>query len=368
MPIFDSIMRPAFVCSIAFVVTSSMPLHGERIVLVAGGGTRTNSIDPVAATNAALTAPFGVDFDAQANLYIVEMTGHRVRRLAPSGLLSIVAGTGVSGRRGDKGPASAAEFNGIHNLAISPDGNAIYLADTWNNCVRKIDSLTGRVTTMAGTGEKGFTGDGGPAESARFGGVYCVSLNPSGDQMFLADLDNRRIRVVSLKSGIVRTIAGNGQKGIPADGAVATDAPLVDPRAVIADASGAVYVLERSGHALRVVGTDGRIRTIVGTGQKGNTGDGGPALQATLNGPKHLCFDREGRILIADTENHVIRRYSPKDGMIVRIAGTGQPGSKGTGGPPLEVQLRQPHGVYVHADGTLYISDSGNNRVLKVVP
>jgi sugar lactone lactonase YvrE len=337
--------------------------------LVVGGGAKTNWAQPLPPTEAALTAPFGVDFDQKGNLYLVEMTGHRVRRLEPGGLLSIVAGTGASGSKGDNGPAVNAEFNGIHNLGISPkDSTAIYLADTWNNCVRKIDSTTGRVTKVAGTGDKGFAGDGGPAVSAKFGGIYCASFDPAGEQLYLADLDNRRIRVVNMKSGLVRTVAGNGQKGVPADGAVAVEAPLVDPRAVIADASGRVYVLERSGHALRVVEPDGRIRTVVGTGEKGNSGDDGPALKATMNGPKHLCFDREGRVIVADTENHVIRRYSPSDGTIVRIAGRGRAGFNGVGGPALQVELRQPHGVYVHPDGTLYISDSGNNRVLKIVP
>src|SRR5437016_13098781 len=137
--------------------------------------------------------------------------------------------------------------------------------------------------------------------------------------MYLADLDNRRIRAVDLKTGMIRTVAGNGKRGVPADGAQATTAALVDPRAVAVDAKGNVYILERSGHALRVVDSSGRIRTLVGTGKPGNSGDGGDGHQASLNGPKHLCVDGEGNVLIADTENHLIRKYLSREQKIVRV-------------------------------------------------
>jgi sugar lactone lactonase YvrE len=156
---------------------------------------------------------------------------------------------------------------------------------------------------------------------------------------------------------------------VPADGAVATDAPLVDPRAAAYDRRGNLYILERNGHALRVVGPDGRIRTVVNAaGAKGATGDGGPALAATLNGPKHLCIDRDDSVLIADAENHLVRRYSPSSGLITRVAGTGKKGAAGLGGPPEQCELNRPHGVTVHRDGTLYITDSYNHRVLRIVP
>src|SRR5262249_54250955 len=147
------------------------------------------------------------------------------------------------------------------------------------------------------------------AAKAKFGGVYCVALDPKGEQMYLADLDNLRIRAIDMKTGTVRTVAGNGKKGVPEDGAEATKAPLVDPRAVAVDGKGNVYILERSGHALRVVDSSGKIRTVAGTGKQGATGDGGDALKATFNGPKHLCIDKDGGVLIADTENHLIRKY-----------------------------------------------------------
>ncbi|HYV32241.1 MAG TPA: hypothetical protein VEO53_14200 [Candidatus Binatia bacterium] len=337
----------------------------ERVVLVAGGGSDTNATVPIKPTDASLSAPFGVDFDQAGNLYLVELTGFRVRKLDKAGLLRVVAGTGLKGDAGDNGPALQARFNGLHSLAVAPMGD-LFLADTWNNRVRKIDAMTGKVTPVAGTGQQGYGGDDGPATKATFGGVYCVSLDAKGEQLLLADLDNFRIRAVNLRTGRVRTVAGNGQKGVPIDGALAVASPLVDPRAVVSDAQGRIYILERSGNALRAVEPDGTIRTVAGTGQKGNTGDGDDARQATLNGPKHLCLDLDGNVVIADTENHVIRQYLPRQGKIIRLAGTGSKGSRGVGGPPLALELNQPHGVHVHADGSLYVSDSSNNRVLKI--
>jgi DNA-binding beta-propeller fold protein YncE len=336
--------------------------QADNIVLVAGGG---EGAEGVPATQAKLNMPFGVDFDAAGNLYFVEIDGHRVCRIDKSGILTKIAGKGTKGLSGDGGPPLAAEFNAMHNLAITPGGD-IYLADTLNHRVRKIDLKSGLITTAAGT-DKGFSGDGGPATSARFSGIYCISLDPRGERLYLADLDNRRIRMVDLKTSIVSTVAGNGEKGVPADGAEAVRAPLVDPRAVTADAQGNVYVLERSGHALRVVDREGRIRTVVGTGQKGASGDGGSAIAATLNGPKHLCIDQDGAVIIADTENHAIRKYFPKDGKIVRLAGKGTRGTSGVGGPALEVEMNQPHGVYVHPSGDLYVTDSTNRRILKII-
>jgi sugar lactone lactonase YvrE len=135
---------------------------------------------------------------------------------------------------------------------------------------------------------------------------------------------------------------------------------------VAVDSKGNVYILERGGHALRVVDSQGKIRTAIGTGQRGSSGDGSLALQATMNGPKHLCIDAQDSVIIADTENHAIRKYLPKEGTIVRIAGSGRKGTGGIGGPPVEVELSQPHGVCLHANGELYIVDSSNNRVLKI--
>jgi sugar lactone lactonase YvrE len=344
--------------------TAEEPGRGGRLVLVAGGGTGG---DGASADRAELIAPFGVAFDAAGTLYFVELTGNRVRKIGPDGIVTTIAGTGRKGDGGDGGPATKAELNGPHSLAVTKDGD-VYVADTWNNRVRKIDGRSGVITNIAGTGRKAFSGDGGPATQADFGGIYCIALDETAHTLHLADLDNRRIRRVDLTTGIVTTVAGNGQKGVPADGDDARSSPLVDPRAVALDGRGNVYVLERVGYALRVVDRSGKIRTVVGDGREGNSGDGGDARRARLGEPKHLCVDAQENVLIADTENHRIRLYRPEDGTIRPVAGNGHKGTNGLGGSPSEAELNQPHGVTIGPGGILYISDSSNNRILKIVP
>lgn len=336
---------------------------GPRLVLVAGGGTGG---DGSPAKEARLNAPFGTAFDRAGNMLVVELTGGRFLKVDPKGILHLLGGTEEKSFAGDGGPVAGAKFNGMHNLAVHPSGD-VYLADTWNNRVRKVDGKTGIISTVVGTGEKGYSGDGGPGTAAKFGGIYSLSFGPGARELFMADLDNRRVRKLDLKSGTVSTVAGNGEKGVPKDGSDARTSPLVDPRAAAVDPrSGDVYILERSGNALRVVGREGKIRTVAGTGEKGFSGDGGPALQAKLNGPKHLTVDRDGSVVIADTENHVIRRYLPKEGRIVRVAGSGVKGTAGLGGPPEQAEFFQPHGVTIAPNGELVICDSSNNRVVRI--
>jgi DNA-binding beta-propeller fold protein YncE len=324
---------------------------------------------PAAATIAlvagdGLNEPFGTAFDAAGNVYVVEMGGHLVSAVRGDGTRAVLAGTGEKGAGGDGGPAAKAAFNGPHHLVTGPDG-ALYVADTWNNAVRRIDLATGVVTRTAGTGEKGFAGDGGPALEARFGGIYALAVH--GPLLYVCDLDNRRVRAVDTKTGIVTTVAGNGEKGIPQDGEPALGQPLFDPRAIAVDGSGNLYILERNGHALRVVDNAGKIRTVAGTGEAGFSGDGGPAREAQMRGPKHIAVDADDSVLIADSENHVIRRYTPKDGRIRRVAGTSGKGAGGVGGPPEACPLNRPHGVVVHPrTGEIYIADSGNHRVLRI--
>jgi len=311
-----------------------------------------------------LQSPFGVDFDSSGMMYVIEYT-HRLIKVDPAGKLAVLAGNGEKGFAGDGQHSEKALLNFPHNVAVAPSGD-VYISDT-NNCrVRKIDPKTGIISTFAGTGVKGFGGDGGSASQAQFGNVYCAAFDPKFEKMVIADLDNRGIRAIDMKTLVVSTIAGNGKRGVPKDGGVATQQPLVDPRAVAADDRGNVYVLERSGHALRVVDANGKIRTIAGTGKAGYGGDGGPALQAAMNGPKHLVVQKSGDVLIADTENHVIRRYRVADGKIELVAGTGKKGSAGVGGPPQRVELNKPHGVFEHKDGSIYIADSDNHRVLRI--
>lgn len=334
---------------------SALPVRAEKIVLVAGG---TEDAVNIPAARALLKEPFGVDFDRAGNLFIVEMvSGNRLLKVDGRGMLTHVAGQSTPGDSGDGGPVVAAQFNGPHNLAVLPSGDVL-LADTWNGRVRRVDVVSGTVAA--------FPGFKVMAAQAKGAGPYCISLNPEGTELFVADL--RRVQAVDVKTGKLRLIAGNGEKGVPKDGAVAVDAPLSDPRAVAVDRKGNVYILERNGNALRVVGRDGKIRTVVNaSGKKGGDGDGGDALAATMNGPKHLCIDHDDTVIIADAESHLVRRYVPTTGKILRVAGTGKKGTAGLDGPPEKCELARPHGVTVHRDGTLYITDSYNNRILKIV-
>ncbi|MFO0948245.1 MAG: hypothetical protein U1D30_20370 [Planctomycetota bacterium] len=344
-----------------FLLSIPVVSDAERVVLVAGGSAE---VEPVRAELSKLTQPFAVDFDSAGNMYIAEMTGEKIRVVNREGLLSTYAGTGEKGASGDGKEAYAAKVNGVHHLAVDAKGD-LYVADTWNHRIRKIDSRNQMISAFAGTGKKGFAGDGGPALKALFGGIYCLAFSADGKRLYVADLDNRRIRKIDLATGIVSTVAGNGKKGVPKDGAKATEAPLVDPRAVAVDKLENIYILERGGDALRVVDPNGFIRTLVGPGAKECVDEEGKA-PAPMKGPKHLCVDLEGNILIADTENHSIRKYLPAEKKLIRVAGTGQAGNGGVNGPPLAIQLNKPHGVLVHPNGTIYISDSSNGRVLKI--
>lgn len=335
------------------------PLEAATLQLFAGGGTNISGV----ATNCRLADPFAVEFDARGNAFLCEMTNHRVLKIDSSGVLTTIGGTGQKGSAGDGGPSAKAQFNGPHNLAVARNGD-VFVADTWNWKIRRIDANSGIVSTFAGTGKKAFSGDGGPAEKADFSGIYSIAFDASHENLYVVDLENRRVRAIDLKTKIVRTIAGNGMKAVPADDSEAAHAPLFDPRAVAV--SSGVYVLERGGNALRVV-ESGKIRTVVGTGKAGPWTPTENPLEATMKGPKHLCVDKDGNVLIADSDNHVIRKFLPKENKIVRVAGTGKAG-RGLNSDPLKTELDKPHGVSVDAQGRIYISDSSNSRVLRIEP
>jgi hypothetical protein len=327
---------------------------------------KAETLQLVVGDDQALARPFAIDIDAGGNMYVALMDPHKIVRVSPEGKIVVIAGTGEKGYGGDGGPGEKARLNGPHHLLKGLDGH-VYIADTWNNCIRKLDPKHLGISTFAGTGIKGFSGDGGPADKAAFGGVFCLAIDASAERMYVDDLDNKRIRMIDLKTNIVSNFAGNGQRGVPKDGDDAKTSPLQDPRAVAVDSKGNVYILERGGNCLRVVDGTGKIQTVVGTGKPGPCGDGGDALKTSLRGPKHLCCDAEDNVLIADTDNHSILKYTPKDGKVMRIAGTGNKGAAGIGGDPRKAELSQPHGVYIDKSGTIFISDSYNNRILKIV-
>jgi DNA-binding beta-propeller fold protein YncE len=330
-----------------------MILRALLATLLAIAAARAEKIE--LAPTGTLHEPFGVEFLPGGEMVIVEMEhGNRVLKVDASGKQEVLAGTGAKGFAGDGGPARDAQFNGLHNLAIAPNGD-IYLSDAFNFRVRRIDAHTGTISTFAGTGVKGFSGDGGAAVQAQFGTTIQVAFDPRGEHLYIADIDNQRVRRIALATGIVETVAGDGRKGAPPEGATAKAAPLLDPRAVAVAADGIIYILERGGNALLRVDPAGKVHTVIAAGTH------------ALNGPKHLCVDRDGNVLIADTESHSIRRFDPRDGRVTLVAGTGKVGSAGLGGDPLHCELSRPHGVTFGPDGALYITDSYNDRILRIV-
>jgi DNA-binding beta-propeller fold protein YncE len=347
--------------------------RADKLVHVAGGDGPDNS----PAVQARLVQPFGVDFGPDGTIYIVEMAGgERLRAIDAKGNLVTVAGSlKTRGYGGDGGPALAATFNGMHSLAVGAGGR-VYLADTWNNCVRVFDPRTGLVQLFRGQPTPLPDGKRQAPPNAELGGVYCVAFEPTGKTLYICDLDRKRIFRADVEAGVqssgnvgpMTVVAGNGKGGQPQNGQPAAEQPLIDPRAVAVDRPGNVYILERGGNQLHVVGSDGNIRTVAGTGKAGTAGIGGPALQTEMNGPKHLCIDRDDSVLIADTENHRILRYVPGKEIIQIVAGTGRKGRAGIGGDPKEAEFAQPHGVIVHpTTGEIYISDAANDRVLKII-
>ena len=348
--------RASAILAMVFTLVASVhDASADQILLVAGGG---NAEPPGTATEVQLKEPFGTEFDAAGNAWIIEMvSGNRLLKRSVDGILSHMAGRLQSGYSGDGGPVLQAQFNGPHNIAVLSESKVL-VADTWNGVIREVNVATGLVRTISGYGVA--------MDKAKGNGPYCIALDDSKSRLFIADL--RQILVLDLKTNSLKVFAGNGKKGVPTDGSIATDAPLQDPRAVAVDHLGNVYILERGGNALRVVDGEGKIRTVVNTsGKVGSSGDGGPAVDALLNGPKHLCVDRDNSVIIADAENNLVRRYVPSSGKLERVAGTGQKGGAGLGGVPQSCQLARPHGVSIHpTSGELYITDSYNNRVLRI--
>jgi sugar lactone lactonase YvrE len=317
-----------------------------------------------------LREPFAVDFAPDGAVYGVEFTkGNRVFRYQrgqidfPAGFRHASDSKQPDAEVGDGGPAERASFNGLHDIAITRDGRA-FLADTWNHRIRVFDLRTGKVSTFAGTGTPGFSGDGGPAAAAQFNQPYCCSLTADHSALYVADLANHRVRRIDLATGVVRTVAGSGKRGAADASVPATESPLQGPRAVVARSDDVVYIALREGNALLEL-REGRLRPVVNaSGKPGLAGDGGPAHEAQLKGPKYLAFDAEGAVLIVDTENHAIRRYDPRDGRLTTVAGRlGQPGGT-TGTTLLDTPLKRPHGVKLDAQGRWWIADSDNHRLV----
>ncbi|WP_437200972.1 hypothetical protein [Planctomicrobium sp. SH664] len=354
-------------CLIANLALSEPTARGDEIVTLAGTGERGHAGDGGPGTQALLDQPFGMETAPDGSIYFCEYGSHVVRRLDPkTGLISTVAGTpNQQGQAGDGGPATKALLGQPHELRFDADGNW-FVSSMTGQTVRRIDRQTGEISTLAGTGEVGFEGDGGPATKAKFSQPISVVLHPTLG-VLICDIRNNRIRRVDLESKLISTWAGTGAKGATPENASREGTPLNGPRTLAVDPEGNVIVVLREGNAVyRLDLKTDRYHHIAGTGKKGYSGDGGDARLATLAGPKGVALDREGNILLCDTENHCIRIIERKSGIINTLAGTGKPGD-GVDGDPLKCQLNRPHGVFVLDDGSILIGDSNNNKLRKLI-
>jgi DNA-binding beta-propeller fold protein YncE len=345
------------------------PYAGWIVTTVAGNGAAGYAGDGGPAASAMLNNPFDVAFDAAGSLVFSDTYNHCIRRIgARTGTIETVAGCGEAGYSGDGGPGPKARFNQPYGVAVGRDG-AIYTADRLNAVVRRIDGATGVVSTFAGTGTKGFSGDGGPARRAGMVEPNGLAFSRNFARLYIADVADNRVRAVEMAGGVIATFAGTGAAAHDGDGGPAAAAAVFGARAVaVRQADGAVYVLERQGSSLRLVTPDGRIATVASTGEKGYGGDGGPPRAAVFDRPKEMTLDRDDNALIVDTENHAIRFIDWQADRVATVAGNGAHGFTGDGVPATQSSLARPHGVAVGPDGALYIADTENNRIRKVAP
>ena len=339
-----------------------MPAEKGIIRTVLGNGSEGWDGDGGPAIVAACQTPYACEFDPQGNMVVCMGRHHRIRRMdAHTGMITLIAGTGEAGYAGDGGPANEALINQPYGLAIDGNGD-MYFAQRFDPAVRKIDGLTGIITTVAGTGEFGYSGDGGPGDEAMLREPNDLHLD-GRDGLLIADIQDQRVRRVDLATGIITTFAGTGEKSRDGDGKQRTEASLMGPRAVSVDSQGNVYVCEREGNGVRKISPDGVLTTIAGADSVyGYTGDGGSALEATWGAPKAMRCDPNDNIIVVDSDNCAVRRIDARTGIVTTIAG-GHEGSGGDGGPATEAGLIHPHGCGIDADGDLFIADTHNHRI-----
>ncbi len=322
--------------------------------------------DGGAASSASLNLPSGAAADAAGNIYIADATNNRIRKIdASTGNISTIAGTGTAGNTGDGAAATSATLSLPRGVALDSDGN-VYIADAGNNRIRKVTVSTGNIAALAGTGTAGFTGDGGAATSATLSSPEAVAVDSSGD-VYIADSTNNRIRKVTVSTGNIETIAGMGGSSSSGDGGLATAAQVNNPAGIAVDSSGNVYISDTFGQRIRKIdASTGNISTVAGTGTSGSSGDGGLATAARLNFPRGLTLDAAGNLYIADYSNNRIRRVDTS-GSIETIAGAGTAGFSGDGGLAASAQLNRPYGVAADSSGNIYVADSNNHRVRKLM-
>jgi sugar lactone lactonase YvrE len=353
--------------------TVSIPVFSTlspgEITTVAGDGTGGYSGDGSAATSADLDSPSGVAVDASGNIYIADQQNNRIRKVDTSGTITTVAGNGTAGYSGDGGPATSAELDSPSGVAVDSSGN-LYIADSLNSVIRKV-SPSGAITTVAGNGynrlgtgqpgfnDGGYSGDGGPATSAELNNPYAVAVDASGN-IYIADTYNRRIRKVDA-SGTITTVAGNGYEGsgdlggYSGDGEPATSAELAQPFGVAVDNTGNIYIDDQNNNRIRRVDASGVITTVVGGG-----------ISSGVSSPAGVAVDAAGNLYIADMGNQCIRKVDAT-GALTTVAGSiGNPGYSGDGGSATAAELNFPFGVAVDASGNIIIADRDNSRIREV--
>jgi streptogramin lyase len=312
--------------------------------------------------------PYGMTIGPDGALYFCDVDNQRVRRLDLSTKkLTTIAGNGQKAYRGDGGPAVDASLSAPHELLFDHNGD-LYIDERDNHVVRRVNMKTGVISTVAGMGKAGFSGDGGPGAQAQLNQPHCILLDRDGT-LLICDLMNRRIRRLHLDTGIIETWAGTGESKPTPDGAPAAEAPLNGPRTMALATNGDIYLTLREGDAIyRIDAATKTLHHIAGTGESGYSGDGGPALNAKfggslarLAGPKGLSLGPDNTLYVADTESHAIRRIDLKTGVISTVLGTGEKGD-GPESDPLKCKLDRPHAV-LYANGVLYVADSEAHRI-----
>jgi sugar lactone lactonase YvrE len=294
-------------------------------------------------------------------LYFCDLDNQRIRRLdLKTRRTTTIAGNGQRAYAGDGGPAIEGSLNMPHEIVFDAQGH-MYIAERDNHVVRKVDGKTGVISTLAGTGAGGFSGDGGPAARAQLRAPHSIAIAPNG-RLLICDIGNHRIRVVTLSTGTIDTYGGTGERLPTPDGAPIKGTPLNGPRTMVIDRDGTIYLALREGNALyRIAPKTGTLHHLAGTGEQGYSGDGGPARVARLAGPKGLALSNRN-LYVADTENHVIRRVDLDSGIITTVLGTGTRGD-GPEPDPLQCKLARPHGLFADAAGVLYVTDSEAHRI-----
>lgn len=358
-------LGPTCLVFCSFSVVASFG-RGDTVETIAGTGKRGDNGREGAALETNIDQPFGLEFGPDGALYICEVGTHRVRRLdCKSGRLTTVAGAGRKGYAGDGGAAEQALLNEPYEVRFDRDGN-MFFVEMRNHLVRRVDAKTRVITTVAGCGEAGDAGDGGPAVEAKLRTPHSIAFDAQGG-LLIADIGNHRIRRVDLASGKIESIAGNGQAKMPEDGKPARGRPVLGPRALAVE-NDTLWVALREGNSIwRLDLAQGTWRHAAGTLRKGF--QDGPTQEALLNGPKGIALDARGRLEIADTENHAVRELDPSAGVVRTIAGGGPEsgGFGGDGGPSLAAKFDRLHGICVGPDGAIYVGDTNNHRVRRIV-